>query len=79
MDREHQLHPVNNYKHQNSWNQWNVKASMQKIIGNSPILICPDMAYNILSQGWLAQNKSIMTTFNSIDNIYQIAFGNTTF
>ena len=34
---------------------------------------------NVLSQEWLAQNKSIMTTFNSIDNIYRIAFGNTTF
>ena len=37
------------------------------------------MTDNVLSQGWPAQNKSIMTTFNSIDNIYRIAFGNTTF
>jgi hypothetical protein len=29
----------------------NVKASMQTIIGNSPILICPDMNDNLLSQG----------------------------
>ena len=57
----------------------NVKASMQTIIGNSPILICPDMTDNVLSQGWLAQNKSIMTTFNSIDNIYRISFGSTAF
>ena len=57
----------------------NVKASMQTIFENSPILICPDMTDNVLSQGRLAQIKSIMTTFNSIDNIYRIAFGNTTF
>ena len=58
----------------------NVKASMQTTIGNSPILICPDMTDNVLSQGWLAQNNFIMTTFNSIDNnIYRIAFGNTIF
>ena len=37
------------------------------------------MTDNVLSQGWLAKNKSIMTTFNSIDNIYCIAFGNTIF
>ena len=37
------------------------------------------MTDNVLSQGWLAQNNSIMTTFNSIDNIYRITFGNTTF
>ena len=37
------------------------------------------MTDNVLSQGWLAKNKSIMTTFNSIDNIYRIAFGNTIF
>ena len=42
-------------------------------------MIHPDMNDNVLSQGWLAQNKSIMTTFNSIDNNYRIAFGNTTF
>ena len=36
------------------------------------------MTDNVLSQG-LAQNKSIMTTFNSIDNINRITFGNTTF
>jgi len=34
---------------------------------------------NVLSQGLLAQNKSIMTTFNSTDNIYRISFGNKTF
>ena len=48
---------------------------MQTIVGNSPIIICPDITDNVLSQGWLAKNKSIMTTFNSIDNIYHIAFG----
>jgi hypothetical protein len=33
-----------------------VHASMQTIVGNSPILICPDMTDNVLSQGWLAKN-----------------------
>jgi len=56
-----------------------LKASMQTIVGNSPILICPTMTDNVLSQGWLAKNKSIMTTYNSIDNVYCIAFGHTTF
>ena len=37
------------------------------------------MTNNVLSQGWLAQNESTMTTFNSIDNIYRINFVNTTF
>jgi hypothetical protein len=37
------------------------------------------MTDNVLSQGWLAKHKSIMTTFNSIDNTYRIAFGNTIF
>ena len=37
------------------------------------------MTDNALSQEWLAQNKAIMTTFDGIDNIYRIAFGNTTF
>ena len=27
----------------------------------------------------VGKNKSIMTTFNSVDNIYRIAFGNTIF
>ena len=54
-----------------------VNASMQTIVGNSTILIFRDMTDNVLSQGWLAKNKSIMTTFNSIDNIYHIAFVNT--
>ena len=31
------------------------------------------MTGNVLSQVWLVQNKSIMTTFNSIDIIYRIA------
>ena len=52
---------------------------MQTIFGNSPILISPDMINNVLSQEWLAKNKSIMTIFNSIDNIYRIAFENTIF
>ena len=37
------------------------------------------MTDNVLSQGWLAKYKSIMTTYNSIDNVYCIAFGHTTF
>jgi len=37
------------------------------------------MRDNILSQGQLEKNKSIMTRFNSIENIYRIAFGNTIF
>jgi hypothetical protein len=32
---------------------------------------------DVLSQGWLAKNKSIMTKYNSIDNAYCIAFGHT--
>ena len=40
-----------------------VHASMQTIVGNLPILICPDMTDNVLSQGWSAKNKS--------DNIQQ--------
>ena len=36
------------------------------------------MTDNILSQGWLAQTKSIMTKFNCINNMYRIDFGNTT-
>ena len=56
-----------------------VVQSMQTIVGDSPILICLDMTDDVLSQGWLAKNKSIMTTFNNIDNIYHIASGNTIF
>ena len=37
------------------------------------------MTDNILSQGRLAKNKSIMTTYNSIHNVYCIAFAHTTF
>ena len=37
------------------------------------------MTDNVLSQRWLAQNKFLMATFNGIDNIYRIAFGNKTF
>jgi len=47
---------------------------MQTIVGKAPIFICPDMTDNVLSQGWLAKNKSIMTTFNSINNIHRIVF-----
>jgi hypothetical protein len=56
-----------------------IKASMQTIVGNSPVLICPNISDNIISQGWLAENKSIITTFNSVDNSYTIAFGATKF
>ena len=52
---------------------------MQTIVENSPILICPTMTDNVLSQCWLAKSKSIMTTYNSIDNVCCISFGNTTF
>ena len=37
------------------------------------------MTDNVLSQGWLEKNKSVMTTYNSIDNVYCTAFGHTTF
>jgi len=48
-----------------------VQSMYQTTIDNSPILICPDMTDNVLSQGLLAKiNKSIMTTLNSIDNTY---------
>ena len=49
-----------------------VNPSMQTIVGNSPILMCPYLTDNVLSQGW-----SGMTMFDSIDNIYRIVFGNT--
>jgi len=51
-----------------------IKASMQTIVENTPILICPAMTDNVLSQGWLANNKSIMTAYNSIDNACGIAY-----
>ena len=52
---------------------------MKTIIGNLAHSNLSDMTDNVLSQRWLAQNKSMMTSFNSIDYVYRIAFGNTAF
>ena len=59
------LTPTNTFIHGISGS---IQASLQTFVGHSPIPICPTIKDNGISQGWLAQNKSIVTTYNSIDN-----------